>query len=68
VKKLTIVVDRDLCDSHGICVSNAPDVFEIGDGDQLRILVPHPTPAQLPGVRTAVSKCPKGALSLADED
>ena len=68
MKKLTIVVDRDLCDSHGICVTNAPDVFAIGDDDQLCILVPHPTPTQLPGVRAALNKCPKGALSLADED
>ncbi len=68
MKKLRIVVDRDLCDSHGICVSNAPDVFDIGDDDQLHILVPYPSLTQMPGVEAAVSKCPKGALSLLDGD
>ena len=68
MKKLTVVVDRDLCDAHGVCVGHAPEVFAIGDDDQMRLLTPHPTEAQLAGVRAAVDGCPKGALSLVEVD
>jgi ferredoxin len=68
VKKLRVVVDRDLCDSHGLCAASAPEVFELGDDDQLRVLVPFPTTTQMPGVDVAIAKCPKGALSLVEED
>jgi ferredoxin len=67
-KRLEIVVDLDLCDSHGVCVSHAPDVFQIGDDDRMRILVRHPSEAQLAQVRAAVRGCPKGALSLVDAE
>jgi ferredoxin len=67
-KRLKVVVDRDLCDSHGVCVANAPSVFEIGDDDQMRILVPTPSDEQLEAVHAAVRGCPKGALSLLEED
>ena len=68
-KRLKINVDRDLCDSHGACVVNAPAVFHIGDDDQMRLLVTHPVESQMDAVHAAVRACPKGALSLvSDED
>jgi len=67
-KRLTIVVDRDLCDSHGLCAATAPDVFELGDDDRLRVLVPCPAGEQLEAVHAAVRGCPKGALSLIESD
>lgn len=68
MKKLTVVVDRDLCDAHGVCVGHAPGVFAIGEDDQMHLLTEHPTEEQLAGVRAAVHGCPKGALSLAEDD
>jgi ferredoxin len=62
--QLEIVVDRDLCESNGSCTIAAPAVFEIGDDDQLRVRIPHPSAADMPGVEAAVRRCPKGALSL----
>ena len=67
MKRLKVVVDRDLCDAHGVCVSRAPEVFEIGDDDQMKILVESPSDDQLDGVRAALQGCPKGALSLVEE-
>ena len=60
----TVVVDRDLCESNGICVVHAPHVFEIGDDDKLRLLVLNPSATEMRAVRMAVAACPKGALSI----
>jgi ferredoxin len=67
-KRLKIVVDRDLCDAHGVCAGNAPTVFEIGEDDQMRLLAPYPPDEHIEAVHAAVRGCPKGALSLVEED
>jgi len=60
----TVIVDRDLCESNGMCVLQAPEIFRIEDDDKLRLLVVHPSPSQMDSVRAAVAACPKGALSI----
>lgn len=67
-KRLRIVVDWDLCESNGVCVSKAPSAFELGDDDQMRVLSEYPDAGDLDGVRAAVRGCPKGALSLVEEE
>jgi ferredoxin len=59
-----IVVDRDLCEANGSCVQVAPQVFEIGDDDQMHVRVAQPSAAEIECVRDAVRRCPKGALTL----
>jgi ferredoxin len=63
-KRLEIVVDRELCEVNGLCVTVAPDVFEVGDDDLLRVLDPQPSAAKLSQLETAVRRCPKGALTI----
>ncbi|HEX7671449.1 MAG TPA: ferredoxin [Polyangiaceae bacterium] len=67
-KRLKITVDRDLCDAHGVCVVNAPSVFDIGDDDQMQLLVTRPDDSQMEAVHAAVRACPKGALGLVPDD
>jgi ferredoxin len=64
---MRIVVNRDLCESNGVCVRLAPDLFVIDEHDKLKILGEHPSPEQLERARKAVSRCPRTALSLVDE-
>lgn len=59
-----IHVDWDLCESYGVCVSAAPDVFDLDDEDSLIVLKEHPAEHQMPGVRDAIRRCPKKALFL----
>jgi ferredoxin len=33
---MKVLVDMNLCQSHGECVAVAPDVFELGEDDVLR--------------------------------
>jgi ferredoxin len=63
---MRIVVDRDLCESNGVCVKTAPDMFVIDDDDRMRLLVEQPGAEQLDRARAAVRRCPKRALTLVD--
>ncbi|KQP75512.1 ferredoxin [Aeromicrobium sp. Leaf289] len=64
---MRIVADYDRCEGHGLCVDQAPDVFDLDDeGD----LVHHFDGTDLPSEqeaagRRAVDSCPVAALRLA---
>lgn len=62
-----VVVDRDLCQGHGVCESEAPDVFEVPKREVV-LLVERPADAQRAAVEAAVRYCPTHALSIVDED
>jgi ferredoxin len=63
-----IVVDRDLCQGHAMCVLEDPDVFVIGRGDeQVTLLVDSPDDSHREGVANAVRFCPTAALSVEEE-
>jgi ferredoxin len=64
---MRIVVDRDLCESNGVCVKTAPDMFVVDDDDKMRLLVEQPAAEQVDKARAAVRRCPKRALSLVDD-
>ena len=39
---MRVIVDRDLCESNGVCEGLVPEVFRINDDDELDILQEHP--------------------------
>jgi ferredoxin len=61
-----VVVDWDLCESNGLCVLAAPEVFELQDDDTLLILQETPDESLLGKVGDAIRNCPKRAISLQD--
>jgi ferredoxin len=61
-----IVVDRGLCEAHGVCMSLDPDVFDVGDDDVLNILDEEPDESKRPIIEQAVIRCPRQALSIQD--
>jgi ferredoxin len=63
---MKIVVDWALCDGNGNCTVEAPEVFELDDDDQLRVLAERPGDEFRPTVLAAVYACPKRALSVED--
>jgi ferredoxin len=63
---MRIVHDESRCASLGICESVAPEVFEVGDDGQLRVLDPTPGEQLRALVAEAVAACPTGALALED--
>lgn len=60
---IKVIVDINLCQSHGECVHAAPGVFELGDDDLLRweVEVEDSRRAEL---EAAVNVCPMMAIAL----
>jgi ferredoxin len=62
-----VVIDRTLCQGHGLCVGEAPDVFDLADTGELVVLNATPSEAQRPALDAAAIGCPTGAISIHDE-
>jgi sterol 14-demethylase len=61
-----VVVDRDLCQGHAVCESEAPAVFAVSKKGELTILDARPDDRAR--VEAAVRYCPTHALSIVDDD
>lgn len=62
-----IAVDSDLCQGHGVCESEAPEVFSVAKDGVLTVLAEAPSDAHRPAVELAVKFCPTHALSIVEE-
>jgi ferredoxin len=60
-----VLVDMNLCQSHGECVYVAPDIFELGDDDVLRWKVDI-DPSQRDAAIEAADACPMLAIRVED--
>jgi ferredoxin len=61
-----VFVDWDKCESNGLCMGAAPEVFELQDDDTLEVLQETPDDSQSEAVAAAIRVCPKQAISLRD--
>ena len=66
-RRWRIVVDHDLCQGHGVCEGEAPDLFRAGK-DDVTVLVDTPPDEQRARAQLAVDYCPTHALSIVEED
>ena len=58
-------VDLDLCQGHGVCVAEAPEVFDLDEVERKVVLrTDSPGPEQREKLELAVRHCPTGALSI----
>ncbi|HVC67552.1 MAG TPA: ferredoxin [Acidimicrobiales bacterium] len=64
---MRVVVDADLCQGHGVCESEAPDVFAVGRDHLVEVLDPSPPDGLRGAVEAAVRFCPTHALSIVDD-
>jgi ferredoxin len=64
---MRVVVDYDRCESNGICMMEAPEVFELRDDDNLYLLQEHPGPELRSKVQAAVAGCPTAAISVEED-
>ncbi|HNP57197.1 MAG TPA: ferredoxin [Gordonia sp. (in: high G+C Gram-positive bacteria)] len=63
---MRIEVDLDLCQGHGMCEMEAPDVFE-AQRDSVEILDAEPDESLRPAVEAAVRYCPTQALRIVED-
>ena len=64
---MRVVVDYDLCESNAVCMGIAPEVFEVRDDDFLYVLQRDPGEELRAKVEEAVQRCPKQAISIAED-
>lgn len=60
---IKVIVDLNLCQSHGECAIVAPEVFELGEDDQLR-WQEEVDPSRRAEVEEAANVCPMMAIRL----
>jgi len=62
---MRVVADRDICQGHQMCQSEAPSVFDFDeDADLVTLLDENPDDSLRPQVEAAVRYCPAMALSI----
>lgn len=67
-KRMTVSVDRDLCQGHAACEGECPEVFRAdGPGRTVRVLIDEPPPELHDKVRSAARYCPNQVISLHEE-
>ena len=64
---MRIRVDMDLCQGHGACVAEAPEVFALDADQKLVVRVERPDERLRAAVRAAVKYCPTRALRLEED-
>ncbi len=66
---MRVRIDFDLCQGHGACAEEAPEVFAL-DEKSSRVVVLAETPPERvrAKVRAAVRYCPTGAIALAEDE
>ena len=66
---MRIRIDADLCQVHGVCESEAPDVFVVEKGaDIVTVLDPSPDASRRADVMAAVDYCPTRAITIEEDD
>ena len=63
---MRVRVDADLCQGHGVCVNEAPEVFQLETDGPVTILLEDVPEALRAKVADAIRYCPTGAISVED--
>jgi len=62
-----VIVDRDLCQGHGVCESEAPAVFTVSKQNVVEVLDESPSEELRSQVEAAVKFCPTHALKIEED-
>jgi sterol 14-demethylase len=65
-KKYKVAADLDLCQSHAVCMGEAPEVFHVGKTGKVQLKVVEPAPELRAKVERAVAYCPNRVLKIVD--
>ena len=61
-------MDRDLCQGHGVCESEAPTVFSVSQDGVLTVLQESPPESERRAVDAAAKYCPTHALTIVEDE
>jgi ferredoxin len=65
-RRISLVVDRDLCMGSGVCIAYAPATF--AHDAETKAVVQDAAGDPADHIRIAVEACPTGALSVLDDE
>lgn len=63
---MKVTVDFDLCASNAVCMSIAPEIFEVRDDGFLYVLNETPGDEFAARMREAENSCPTGAITIGE--
>jgi sterol 14-demethylase len=66
-RTFSIVLDRDLCQGHAVCVGEAPELFQIGDDGKVTLRIEHPGPEHHAKAAFAAKYCPTRTIKIIEE-
>ncbi len=62
-----VILDRDLCQAHSVCINEAPEIFRVGSG-KVELLQERPDPKFYAQVKQAAQYCPNRVISVVEEE
>jgi sterol 14-demethylase len=63
-KKLKVILDRDLCQGHAVCVGEAPEIFRLAEDGKVALTGADVAPSLHGKVRAAAKYCPTRAIRV----
>ncbi|MEQ8691881.1 MAG: ferredoxin [bacterium] len=61
---MKVKIDYDLCEANALCMDACPEVFKLGDDDELIILAEEPDESLRFKVEEAAQLCPRLAITI----
>lgn len=62
---MKVIVDFDACAAHGDCVLAAPEIFDLGDDDEVvTVLEAEPADDLRAKIQAAADACPMAAIRI----
>ena len=66
--RFRIVIDRDICQGHSVCMAEAPEIFVVEDTGlaypQVKVILENPAPELLAKAEAAAELCPNGVITI----
>jgi ferredoxin len=68
---MRVVVDPDLCQAHGVCQAEAPEIFRViehpGDYAHAEVILERPPEELRSRAEAAVRQCPARAIAIVED-
>jgi sterol 14-demethylase len=62
--RFRVIIDRELCQGHATCMTEAPELFQVDEAGNVTILQENPPPDLLEKARQAEKYCPAKAIKI----
>lgn len=63
---MKVIINSELCEGHGSCEEQAPEVFVLGKDDKARLRIERVPNDAREAVERAVRSCPRHAIRIED--